>query len=434
MKQRFTLGNGALVLSESSGVLPVVGVGVSLRSGSLFDPPGKEGLARMMSRALRMGTAELRSRALEETLDAMGAQLGISCSQSYMHFGGVVVAHNLEPFLQLLGALLLRPAFRPADVRQVRREMSADLSALCDDDRALCARNFRSYAFGRHPYARPRSGTPASLANIGRRDVVDCHRRHLTARNVVIGVWGDFAPRRLERQLEHCFGALSSRKAPAMALPEPTLPPGRRILIVDKPDRTQTQILAGTLGTSPHDADHVAMIVGNTPFGGLFSARLTTEVRAKRGLSYGASSSFTLSRTRDLWTMHTFPAARDARGCLELQLRLYDRWVERGITARELAATKRYLIKGHAFEVDTAAKRLDQLLDVELFDWPKTHHTRFLQRVARVSAGDVQHALQRRLSRRDQVIVMVATAEQLLPELRQLPDVASIDVKPFDEI
>ncbi|MFI5306699.1 MAG: M16 family metallopeptidase [Polyangiales bacterium] len=434
MKQRFALRSGALVLSESSRALPVVGVSLSLRTGSLFDPQGKEGLARLMTRAMRMGTKDLRSLELEETLDRLGAQLSMSCSQSYMHFGGVVVAHNLEPFLDLLAAVLQRPAFRPADVRQAKREMIADLTALCDDDRSLCARHFRSYAFHDHPYGRPRSGSRTSVARIEPSDVVRHHRRHLCGRNVVIGVWGDFAPSKLETLLDHRFGRLSTQAPPKLALPEPTLAKGRRILIVDKPERTQTQILVGTLGTSPHDADHVPLIVANAAFGGLFSSRLTSEVRGKRGLSYGANSSFTLSRTRDLWAMHTFPAARDALACLELQLELYDAWVRRGVTAREVRAAKSYLVKGHAFEVDTAAKRLDHVLDVELLGWPKSHHGRFVERVRRVSPIAACRALQRRLSREDQVIVVVATADQIRPELEKLDRVERIEVVRFDEI
>lgn len=434
MKQRFTTSAGSVVLAESSAALPVVGIGVSVRSGSLFDPAGKEGLARMMARAMRMGTPELRSRELEERLDRLGAQLSISCSQSYMHFGGAVVAHNFEPFLALLASLIERPAFRPADVRQVQREMIADLTALCDDDRSLCARHFRRYAFGAHPYARPRSGSRASVARIGRADVVAHHRRHLCAKNLVIGVWGDYRPRALEALLERSFGRLGRHAAPSMPLPEPALEAGRRILIVDKPERTQTQILIGTLGTTVHDPDHIALIVANAAFGGLFTSRLTEEVRGKRGLSYGANSSFTLSRTRDLWAMHTFPAARDARACIELQLELYAAWVERGLRARELRAVQRYLEKGHAFEIDTAAKRVDQRIDLELLGWPKTHYSRFVERVKRVTLGHIRRGLARRLSPSDQVLTLVATADQLRPELEKLPDVKRIDVVRFDDI
>jgi zinc protease len=432
--QRFTTRAGSLVLTERSSALPIVGISLSARTGSLLDPEGKEGLSRMMTRAMRMGTGKLRARALEERLDELGAQLSLSCAQSYLHFGGMVVAHNLDAFVELLASVLLEPAFRPADVRHVQREMSAELVAMCDEDRTLCSRHFRRYAFGAHPYARPRSGTRASIAAIAHRDVIAQHARHVRARNLVISVWGDFEPRALRRLLDRCFGGLPRGAAPAMPLPEPVLPPGRRVLIVDKPERTQTQILIGTLGTSAHDRDHVALTLGNTVFGGLFTSRLNDEVRVKRGLSYGASSSLTLSRTRDLWAMHTFPSARDARACIELQLKLYERWVERGVSARELGATKRYLDKGYAFEIDTPSKRLDQHVDVELMGWPRTHHTHFLRRMRATSRDDVQRALTRRLSRRDQVIVLVATAEQLLAELQELPDVTRVDVVPFDEI
>jgi zinc protease len=250
----------------------------------------------------------------------------------------------------------------------------------------------------------------------------------------VIGVWGDFEPRALEALLERSFGKLPKRKAPALHLTEPGFEPGRRVLVIDKPERTQTQILIGTLGTSAHDRDHVALAVANTAFGGLFSSRLTEEVRGKRGLSYGANSNYTLSRTRDLWAMHTFPSARDARSCIELQLGLYDDWVAHGLRASELSAVQRYLIKSNAFEIDTAAKRLDQRLDIELFGWPKAHHTHFVDRVKKTTRPEIAAALARRMSRRDQVLTVVATADQLVPELEKLPDVARIDVVPFDDV
>jgi zinc protease len=432
--RRFALDNGAVVLTEHSAVLPVVSVGVSLRTGSLFDPDGQEGLMRMLGRAMRMGTAKLGSRKLEETVDSLGAQLSISCSQSYVHFAGVVVAHNLEPFLALLAELVQRPALRPADVSHVRRELIAELSALCDDDRGLCARHFRRYAFGEHPYGRPRSGTRASLRRIGLEDLRRHHQRHVTAQNAVLDVSGDFAPGTIAALLEKHFGSLGSRPAPSSSVPALRFARGRRVLCIDKPKRTQTQVLIGTLGTSPHDADHVPLVVANTAFGGLFSSRLNDEVRSKRGLSYGASSGFTLSRTRDLWSMHTFPAAKDALACIELQLELFARWVQRGVSARELSAVQRYLEKSHAFEIDTAAKRLDQRLDLELLGWPTTHYSRFIPRVKAVTRDDIAKALAQRLSLEDQAIVLVATADELVPQLEKLPNVTTVDVVAFDDI
>ena len=434
MTARWETGAGSVVLAERSSALPVVGFGVSVRSGALHDPPGKEGLCRLMSRAMRMGTRGLKSPQVEERLDRLGAQLSISASQSYLHAGGAVVKHNLEPFVDLVAELMLEPALRPADIRQAQREMLADLSSLVDDDRSLCSRHFRSQAFGDHPFGRPRGGSKQSVSALTRADVLAAHARSFVGPNLVFGVWGDFQSAPLRTLIEKRFGRMPRRKAPTVDIAEPGFATGRRIVVVDKPERTQTQVLIGTLGLSAHDRDYVPLIVGNTGFGGLFSSRLNDEVRSKRGLSYGASSSFTLSRGRDLWAMHTFPSATDARRCIELQLELYDRWIERGLRAQELTACKRYLQKSHAFEIDTAAKRLDQKLDIELFGWPRNHHSGFVDAVAATTLDQVGTALRRRLSRTDQLITLVATASQIVPELERLPDVHNIDVIPFDRV
>jgi zinc protease len=432
--KRWETGAGSVVLTERSSAIPVVGFGISVRSGALHDPPGKEGLCRMMSRAIRMGTRDLTSQRLEEQLDGMGAQLSISASQSYLHFGGAVVKQNLERFVELLAELVLEPALRAADVRQVQREMLADLSSLVDDDRSLCARHFRNQAFGDHLFGRPRGGSKQSIGGLTRSDVLAAHTRSFVGPNLVFGVWGDFEPRALHGLIEKRFGRMPKRKAPSLHVPDPSFAKGRRVVVVDKPERTQTQVLIGTLGLSAHDRDYVPLIVGNTGFGGLFSSRLNDEVRSKRGLSYGASSSFTLSRGRDLWVMHTFPAAADARRCIELQLDLYDKWIDQGLRAPELIACKRYLQKSHAFEIDTAGKRLDQKLDVELFGWPKNHHSGFVDAVAKTTRDDVGRALEHRLSREDQLITLVATASQIIPELEKLPNVAKIETIPFDRV
>jgi zinc protease len=433
--KRFVTRAGSVVITERSDALPIVGISATLRSGTLLDPAGKEGLVRMLGRGLRMGTSDVRGERLEEKLDELGAQLSIGASQSFVNVGGVVVASNLEPFIELLADVLLRPAMRDNDLRQVRRELRAELAASCDDDRSLCFRHLRSHAFPDQLQGRPRSGTLASLGRITRSDLVKHHKRHVTGPNLVFGVWGDFAPRRLAKLLDQHFGGLPKRAVPKLELPEPHVPRGRRILIVDKPERSQTQIAVATLGSHPGESSHIPLIVGNTAFGGLFSSRLNEEVRVKRGLSYGASSSLTVGKSRDLWAMHTFPSAKDAVSCLQLQLDLFDRWVAGGITADELQRSKSYLEKSHAFEVDTPSKRLDQDLDIELLGFPKRYHSHFVQAVKRVGLKDVKVALkQGGLALGSQVIVIVATAKELKGQLAKIPNVTQIETVPFDRV
>src|SRR5690606_30281998 len=120
------------------------------------------------------------------------------------------------------------------------------------------------------------------------------------------------------------------------AVTEPSPRSGRNLVVVDKPERSQTQILIGGLGSSPHDPDHVPLLVANTVFGGTFTARLSEEVRSKRGWSYGAYSSLPYDRRRQAFSMWTFPASTDAAACVALELQLLESWVTEGITEAEL--------------------------------------------------------------------------------------------------
>jgi zinc protease len=161
---------------------------------------------------------------------------------------------------------------------------------------------------------------------------------------------------------------------------------------------------------------------------------LTHEIRSVRGLSYGASSSLGHDRQRELWSMWTFPAAKDAQLCLELQLQLYEQWVADGVKPSELRRAKSFLVKSHAFEIDTAQKRLDQRIEAELFGLPSDYFDAFVGRVKRVSVADANAALARRLSRRDLAITVVATASELEPQLSRLAGVRETHVVPFDRV
>jgi hypothetical protein len=127
----------------------------------------------------------------------------------------------------------------------------------------------------------------------------------------------------------------------------------RRLVFVDKPERTQTQILLGEVGSHPRDADHISLHVATTIFGGTFTSRMMKAIRSERGWSYGAYARLPYDKERDAFSMWTFPAAKDAAACITLELELLNAWRDKGISARELAFAKRYLVRSHAFDIYT---------------------------------------------------------------------------------
>lgn len=431
---RFELPGGVLVLVEPSHAIPLLSIVVTTRSGGTSDPPGKEGLYRATLRMLRRGSEGLGSEEIEATLDRLGSEISVDVGASNATVYAQVIGRNVEAFVDLFARLLGAPTFPEDELARLRREIHAELLEVRDNDRALAQRAFRRGLYGDHPYARSSVGTLASVERLSVEDARALHAAHLRKGNLVIGFAGDVTPEKAREYAERLVARLPDGPPHPDTVPEPTMVPGRRLVLVDKPERTQTQILIGSLGTSPHDEDHVALSVANAVFGGTFTSRLMREVRSKRGWSYGASARLGVDRHRSSFAMWTFPAANDAADCMALELKLLEELVASGITARELAFIKRYLVRSYAFEIDTAAKRLHQALDVELLGLPADYYTGYLDHVEAVTLEAANAALARRLGTKDLLAVVVGTAGTILDKVTAaLPEAIQVDVRAFDK-
>jgi zinc protease len=431
--QRFTVGSGAPVYVETDTKVPLVHITVSFKSGSFYDPPEKDGTARMMLRLLRRGADGLGAQEIERKVDALGAELSVEASTSSVSVQGTVIRRNLAPFGALLGRVLGRPAFASDELERLRRESVAELEEARDNDRHLAQVAFRRAVFGDHAFGRGSTGRIASVKKIARDDIVASYTRHLSAGNAVFGFAGDIDEKTARALSEELAGTLGASAKTPDVIPEPNVAPGRRLFFVDKPERTQTQIIIGGLGTHPRDPDHIALASAVAVFGGTFTSRLMKEVRSKRGWSYGASARIAIERARHAFQMWTFPAAEDAAACVELELSLLEKLLQDGITERETAFIKRYLTRSHAFDVDTPSKRLQQALDVELLDLPADYHSAYLKRVADVTAASATDAVRARLTKDDLTIAMVGTASGLLDAVRaKIAGLANATTLPFD--
>jgi zinc protease len=423
------------VLVEPSHAIPLVGFTVAFRSGSAYDPVGREGSARVAARMLRRGCDGLSANDIEERIDQLGGELSFDVSASSVALHAQVIGRNLRPFIELVARILSLPSFAEAEFERLRREVLAELVESRDNDRGLAQKAFRAALFGGHPYGRSTMGTMASVQAVTLDDVRAAYAQHFVRKNAVIGFSGDITGPQAGEVAEMLLHGLPKGALRPEVIPEPSPIEGRHLIFVDKPDRTQTQILIGSLGTSPFDDDHVALGAANAVFGGTFTSRLMREVRSKRGWSYGASARLGVGKRRQAFSMWTFPAATDAAACIELELGLLEAFVDKGITERELSFIKRYLTRSYAFDVDTASKRLHQALDVEVLGLPSDYYSGYVGHVQRVTLEQANRAVQKRIDPSRLLVVVVGTAGDLLDAVRsKVGGLARHDVVSFEKV
>ncbi len=424
---------GVPTFVETSRALPFVSVVISFRSGSVHDPAGREGLSRVTARMLRRGCEGYTKEKIEETIDSLGGEFGADTLMSGTTVSFEIIRRSLGAIADLVATMLAKPTLDEEELARLLRESRAELIESRDSDRLLAGRAFRRTLFANHPYGRRAAGTLDTLDKITKADVEAFYKRHYTRRNAVVAISGDVSQADAEALAERLLAGLPEGALMADGAGPPPPPVGRRLVIVDKPERSQVQMIAGGLGTHPRDDDHIPLLVANTVFGGTFTSRLMQEVRVKRGWSYGASSRAGFDRQRDAFAMSAAPAAADAPACLTLMLDLLSAWRKDGITEAELDFTKKYIVRSHAFEIDTARKRVHQKLERALYDLPDDYHATFLDKVQSVDLAAANAAVRHRVSEDDLVIGVVGTNAEVGEALtKAVPNLAKAEVVPFD--
>jgi zinc protease len=420
------------LLVEPSRELPLVHIAVVFRGGAVHDPDDALGLARVTARMLRRGCEGYGPERLEERIDALGGDLSMHVGLGSSALSWEVLTRFVEPATELLARLCAAPVFDDRELGRLLRQSEAEIISSRDDDMLLASRALRRHALGGHPHGRRIAGTIDSLRRIDRQRAVDFHRRHYHRDDVIVAIAGDVDEAQAEAIGRTILEALPRGEAAGYPVEQPAPITGRHLVVVDKPERTQLQLAIGTLGTLPRDEDHVALLVGNTAFGGTFSSRLTQEVRVKRGWSYGASSSLATSRVRELFSMWSAPATEDAADCLALELELLSRWRSEGVDAGELARAQQYLMRSYAFEIDTAKKRLHQKLERALLDLPDDYHDAFVERVGAVTLAQVNEAVAQRIDDQGLWVAAVATEPEAGDGLREALGVSEAIVEPYE--
>lgn len=425
--------HGVPLFVEQSVALPLVSVSIAQRGGAVLDPPSCEGASRLLSRLSRRTAGGRAFQTIEEELDRLGASLGSDVSYASVSLGGATIARSVEPFVDLVADAAGRPSLDREEFERLKRESRAEIVEGLDNDRALAHRALRRALYPDHPYARTASGTLSSIDNLTHAAVLEHDRLTRRRDDVVLGMSGDIDIDQATRLAERIIAAIPETTGVPHVLEDPVVPEGRRLVIVDKPERAQTQILIGLAGTKPSDPDHSALHVAMTVFGGTFSSRLMQQIRVERGWSYGAYATLPIDQCRQSLTLWTFPSKDDAAACTRLELDLLEALVERGITPKELSFAKKSLVRSHAFSVDTAAKRLGLALDTALLGLPSEYYDEFEERIAAVTLEQTAAALRQRIDPSRLVIAVVGSAKDLEPQiLAAVPSISSVQVIPYD--
>ncbi|MCE9673031.1 insulinase family protein [Myxococcus stipitatus] len=363
-----TLKNGAKLILVERRDVPLVSFSAWLRGGALADPAGKEGLSALTGELLQKGAGARDARQFAEAVDGVGGRLEVHSGLEALTIAGQFMSKDSALMVELLSDMLLRPRFTQEELEKTRARMTSEITAAKDGDpRALVGTYFDAFHFAGHPYGTAVDGTEASLPGIGREDVLAYTKNQLGADRLILSVVGDFDAKALGAKLQKALGDMPKAASPAPQVAATTVSKGRRVLLVDKPDATQTYFLIGNTSIARNDPDRVAANLAGTVLGGRFTSLLNTELRVKSGLTYGARSYFSPESQPGAFVISSFTQTEKTDKAIDMALEVYARYRQTGLDDATLESAKAYVLGQFPPRLETGQQVADKLSELAFY-------------------------------------------------------------------
>ncbi len=384
-----------MILAPSED-FPALHLTLNFKDGSGGDPDGLAGVSCLTNRMLLRGSRRRSRKDMEDAIEQLGTELITWSRRDVTSLSAAVLTRHLDRFLGLVSEVLCEPAFETVELDKVRREMLAELDTIRDDDAQLARVWFRRLVYGHHAFSNDPGGTTAGLNAITMADVRSCHESLYRRERLVIGASGDFEPSQLEHLVDTTLSALPTHGCPREVPPiRPHGPDEVRVALIEKPARSQAQILVGQRMPAASHPDFLTLKLAISAFGGNFTSRLMQELRVKRGLTYGVHAWLGGDRHGGMLLMGGAAEAQRGIEALEVMLAEYERFVEHGLTEDELNFIRDHHIRALPFSRETAALEVAQRMRAHLEGRRSMDLAELELRLKAISTDDVRSAIQR---------------------------------------
>lgn len=414
--QTWQTAEGAKVLFVESHELPMFDMRLTFAAGSSQDQ-NLPGVAVLTNAMLNEGVKGKDVTAIAQGFEGLGADFsnGAYRDMAVASIRSLSATDKREPALKLFSEVVGKPTFPADSLTRIKNQLLASFEYKKQNPGSLAGEELFKRLYGNHPYGHPSEGTAESIKPITLAQLKAFHAKAYAAGNAVIALVGDLS--RDEAQAIAAQVSASLPKGPALAkLPTPAEPKAGETHI-EFPSK-QTHLMLAQLGIKRNDPDYAALSLGNSVLGGGgFGSRLMTEVREKRGLTYGVSSGFTPMQTQGPFMIGLQTRAELSENTLKLVQDIVRDFLANGPTQKELDDAKRELTGSFPLTAASNSSIVAQLGAIGFYDLPLTFLEDFITQSQSVTVEQVKEVMNKHLSADKMVIVTAGptVAQKPLP-------------------
>jgi predicted Zn-dependent peptidase len=215
------------------------------------------------------------------------------------------------------------------------------------------------------------------------------------------------------------FGGWNGGSVPAVRMNDPTPITGKKLLLVDKPDSTQTYFRIGNDGISRTNPDRIYVSVVNTLFGGRFSSMINSALRIQSGLTYGANSAFEQRKSPGAFYISTYTKNPTTEQAMDMALDVLKQLHEKGITAEQLASAKSYMKGQYPTRLETSDQLASLIADLEFYGLDSHDVDDYYPKLDAMTLADAQRVIKTYYPLDNLVFVVIGKASEIGPVVKK---------------
>ena len=418
---RGRLPNGIEVLGAVNTETPTTALRIQFEAGQRHEPLAKLGLASLTAQMINEATENSTNEELSNRLQKLGSSVNVRADNRFTTITVRSLSENLTETLEIAAERLFSPAFAAEDFERLKNQTLQSIEQSKTEAGAIADSNFNLLLFGReNSFAYPDIGLTETVGAISLDDVKAFYERFYSPATASVIAVSSIA----QAELIDAVSVLADWEGdapPAAAMrPFPELAAGR-LYLIDKPDAAQSEIRIGKRAL-PFDATgeyHRAGLM-NYPLGGAFSSRINLNLREDKGYTYGARSGFAGDDLAGYFAARAGVRTDATAASVAEFVAEIEAYAAGGITAAELAFTKRAIGQSDARSYETPAQKLGILSDIVNYDLPENFVARQNDILAQIQKPEIDALAASLLPIEDMILVVVGDRDAILPGLQEL--------------
>lgn len=392
--------------------LPMVDIQLTFNAGSARDQEiakGLFGLSSTAAKLMREGTDKYTAAQVASVFDATGAQFSVQAYRDMfvVRLRTLSDPKKMEPALAMMMEVLKNATFKPSSIQLALSNTQVGQKQLQENPSKLMDIRFYRALYGQHPYAEPITGTIGSTKKIMADLLKKFRDQFLVAQNMNIAITGKLSPKQALELSERIAGNLPQGQK-AVALAEPEEKSGFDIVHLPY-NSSQAHVTFGHLGPNRFTKDRLALEVANRMFGGSgFNAVLMQELRVKRGYTYGAYSTFSFSQAPGIFSFRYSTRQDQLLDSIQVAHQAFINFVNQPIDTKRLEETKAGMLRAFPNNYSSNATINAQLGTMGFYAEQADYLSRYPERLAKITAADVQNAVRKHLHPERLTLVVVS--------------------------